>query len=58
MFGANIYHAPGLCLLGIGGSYISLKIMAQEPYFHISPLKQPTGGVLCYARRLPQSRPS
>ena len=39
IFGANIHHVPGLCLLGIGhfgGSpYISHKIMAQKPYFHI-----------------------
>ena len=36
IFGANVYHVPGLCLLGIGGApYISHKIMAQKPYFHI-----------------------
>ena len=36
MFGANVYHVPGLCLLGIGGApYISHKIMAQKPNFHI-----------------------
>ena len=36
-FGANVYHVPGLCLLGIGCTlYINhLKIMAQKPYFHI-----------------------
>ena len=29
MFGANVYHVPGLCLLGIGGApYIIHKIMA------------------------------
>ena len=35
-FSANVYHVPGLCLPGIGGSpYISHKIMARKPYFHI-----------------------
>ena len=34
IFSANVYHVPGLCLLGIGGApYISHKIMAQKPYF-------------------------
>ena len=29
IFSANIYHVPGLCLLGISGApYISHKIMA------------------------------
>ena len=29
IFSANVYHVPGLCLLGIGGApYISHKIMA------------------------------
>ena len=36
IFSANVYHVPGLCLLGIGGApYISHKIMARNPYFHI-----------------------
>ena len=36
IFGANVHHVPGLCLLGIGGAhYISHKIMAQKPNFHI-----------------------
>ena len=34
IFSANVYHVPGLCLLGIG-PYISHKIMARKPYFHI-----------------------
>ena len=35
IFSANVYHVPGLCLLGIGGApYISHKIMDQ-PYFQI-----------------------
>ena len=36
IFGTNVHHVPGLCLLGIGGApYISNKIIAQKPYFHI-----------------------
>ena len=36
LFGANVHHVPGLCLLGIGGTpYIIHKIMAQKPFFHI-----------------------
>ena len=44
MFSANVYHVPGLCLLGIGGApYISHKIMARKPFLTCS-LKQPAGG--------------
>ena len=33
---ANVYYVPGLCLPGICGTpYISHKIMAQKPYFHL-----------------------
>ena len=36
IFGANVYHVPGLCLQGIGGApYNSHKIMAQKPNFYI-----------------------
>ena len=36
IYSTNVYHGPGLCLLGIGGApYISHKIMARKPYFHI-----------------------
>ena len=38
LIGANVHHVPGLlvCLLGIGGApYISHRIIAQKPYFHI-----------------------
>ena len=36
IFGADVHHVPGLCLLGIGGTpHISHKIMAQKPNFHI-----------------------
>ena len=39
IFGVNVHHVPGLCLLGIGGApYPSQKIMAQKPYFHIFDL--------------------
>ena len=32
IFVGNVYHVPGLCLLGIGGApYISHKIMARKP---------------------------
>ena len=31
IFGANVHHVPGLCLLDIGGApYISHKIIAQK----------------------------
>ena len=34
IFGVNVHHVPGLCLLGIGGApYISHKIMAQKTKF-------------------------
>ena len=34
IFSANVYHVPGLWLLGIGGApYISHKIMAQKTIF-------------------------
>ena len=39
IFSANVYHVPGLCLLGFGGTpYKSHKIMARKPYFHIFSL--------------------
>ena len=57
--GANVYHVPGLYLLGIGGApYISHKIIAQNHIFSFSTssLKQPAGGISYYAGRLPKSR--
>ena len=43
VFGANVHHVPGLCLLGIGGTpYLSHKIMAQKPYFHIFDFSETT----------------
>ena len=61
IFGADVHNVPGLCLLGIGGApYISHKIMAQKPNFHIfstSSLKPPADGALYYARRFPRPRP-
>ena len=46
--------------LGTGGTpYISHKIMAQKPSFHVlAPLKPPLGGASYYARRFPKPRPS
>ena len=61
IFGANVYHVPGLCLLGIGGApYVSHKMMTGKPYFKIltSSLKSPADGASCYARRFPKPRPS
>ena len=53
---ANVYHVPGLCLLGIGGApYISHKIMAQKPNFLLW-IKPPADGA-SYARRFPRPRP-
>ena len=60
IFGANVHHVPGLCLLGIGGApYISHKIMAQKPNFQFSTssLKPPADGASYYARRFPRPRP-
>ena len=54
-----MFIVPGLCLLGIGGTpYISHKIMAQKPNFHISitSLKPPEDGASYYVCRFP--RPS
>ena len=59
IFGANVHHVPGLCLLGIGGApYISHKIIAQNQIFifSTSSLKPPTDGASYYARRFPRPR--
>ena len=49
IFGANVQHVPGLCLLGIGGApYISHKIMAQKPNFHIFDFFSETTGRWCF----------
>ena len=61
IFGSNVYHVPGLCLLGIIGAHcISHKIMARKPYFTFltSSLKQPEGGASFYVRGLSKHRPS
>ena len=61
IFGTNVHHVPGLCMLVIGDSpYISLKIMAQKPYFYIFDFSSETTsiGTSCYARRLPKLGPS
>ena len=60
IFGANVHHFPGLCLLGFGGApYISHKITAQKQNFTFSnsSLKPPAGGASYYARRFPRPRP-
>ena len=49
IFSPNVYHVPGLCLLGIGGApYISHKIMAQKPYFHIFDFFSETSSRWCF----------
>ena len=61
IFSANVYHAPGLCLLGIGGaptSVIKLWLKNHIFTFLTSSLKQPTGGASYYTRRLLKPRPS
>ena len=51
IFGANVYHVPGLCLLGIGGApYISHKIMAQKPNFHIFDFSSETKQMVLHIR--------
>ena len=61
IFGANVYHVPGLGFLGIGGTpYINHKIMAPKLYFTFSTssLKQTAFGTSYFARRLHKFRPS
>ena len=49
IFGADVHHVPGLCLLGIGGApYISHKIMAQKPNFHIFDFFSETPSRWCF----------
>ena len=49
IFGADVHHVPGLCLLGIGGApYISHKIMAQKPNFHIFDFFPETTSRWCF----------
>ena len=56
IFGANFSNVPGLCLIVIGGPYISHKIIAQKLYFTFSTyfLKQPADGASYYDRRFPK----
>ena len=43
IFGADVHHVPGLCLLGIGGApYISHKIIPEKPNFHIFDFSETT----------------
>ena len=49
IFGADVHHVSGLCLLGIGGSpYINHKIMAQKPNFHIFNFFSETTSRWCF----------
>ena len=49
IFGADVHHVPGLCLLDIGGAaYISHKIMAQKPNFHIFDFFSETTSRWCF----------
>ena len=49
IFGANVRHVPRLCLLGIGGApYISHKIIAQKPNFHIFDFFSETSSRWCF----------
>ena len=59
IFCANVYHVPGLCLLGIGGAPTSvIKLWLENNIFKFSTsVKQPAGGASYYARRLPKPRP-
>ena len=60
IFGANVQHVPGLCLLGIGGDptlVIKLWLKNQIFTFSTSSLKPPADGASYYARRFPRSRP-
>ena len=61
IFSANVYHVPGLCLLGIGGAPTSVIKLWLENHiftFSTSSLKQPAGGASYYTRRLLKPRPS
>ena len=61
IFGANVHHVPGLCLLGIGGApFISHKIMAQNHIltFLTSSLKPPADGASYYTIRFSKPSPS
>ena len=46
IFGANVHHVPGLCLLGISGApYISIKVWLKNQIFTFSTsLKPPADG--------------
>ena len=60
IFGANVHHVSGLCLLGIGGApYISHKIISQKPNFHIFDFFSETTSRWCFiiCRRFPRPRP-
>ena len=61
IFSANVYHVPGLCLLGIGGAPTSvIKLWLENHIFTFltSSLNQPSGGTSYFSRRLLKPRPS
>ena len=60
IFGANVHHVPGLCLLGIGGApklVVKLWLKNQIFTFSTSALRPPADGASYYVRRLPRPRP-
>ena len=51
----NVYHVPGLCLIGIGGAPTSVIKLWLENHiftFSTSSLKQPAGGNSYYSKGL------
>ena len=60
LFGADVHHVPGLCLLIIGAPptlVIKLWLKNQIFIFSTSSLKPPADGASYYARRFPRHRP-
>ena len=59
VFGANVHHVPGLCLLGIGGApTLAIKLWLKNHSFTFltSSLKPPADGTSYYTRRFSKSR--
>ena len=60
IFGANVYHVLGLCLLGIGGApTLPIKLWLKNHIFTFltSSLKLPADGTSYLARSFPKPRP-
>ena len=59
IFGADVHHVPGVCLLGIGGSpSLIIKLWLKNQIFIFSTsLKPPADGASYYARRFSRPRP-